>query len=293
MTNQNFKSNELYKYIVVYNNVFEDPQRMYDIVKNTYNNKEEGMWGPWHEWSIFGDYITELGIMFDKSAHELILKQEFVPKNKTQEDQFYFVTELLKGFHLVNNDYIQRYGIDMETDNDTIIDTFGNEEKTWTVNGPTIAKYYVDAGNAADLAMRYHSDYIREPIQSPGPKFIFTTTTYINDDYEGGAIDFAIGKKLLKYKPKAGDFIVFPAGHPDYLTEDGTVYLHAVDKCTGSEKILTRMYWMKHYPASEEWIEKEKEFGKQKWAEMQGDIMDVYRQEYPQRNTIEGAVRIQ
>jgi hypothetical protein len=181
----------------------------------------------------------------------------------------------------------------METDNDTIINQFGYEEKTWVVNGPTIARYNIDAGNAADLAMRYHTDYIREPIQSPGPKFIFTTTTYINDDYEGGAIDFAVGKKLFKYKPKAGDFIVFPAGHPDYLSEDGIVYLHSVDKCTGTEKILTRMYWMKHYPASEEWLAKEKEYGVETWKEMQGDIMDAYRQEYPQRNVIEGAVRIQ
>lgn len=293
MTNSNFESKELYKYIVVYSNVFDDPEKMYSIVKDTLSNPQDGIFGPWHQWSIFGEYITDLGIKFDREKHELILSEEFIPKNKRQEDQFYFITELIKGFHLVNNDYINRYNIDMENDNFAIDNGYGGKEKTWTINGPTIAKYAIDAGNAKELAMRYHTDYIREPIQSPGKKFIITTTTYINDDYEGGALDFAIDKKLLKYKPKAGDFVVFPAGHPDYLTEDGIVYLHGVDKCLGVEKIFTRMYWMKYYSASEEWIEKENEYGADRWKDMQNNIMDIYRQEHPQRHAIENAVRIQ
>jgi hypothetical protein len=55
-----------------------------------------------------------------------------------------------------------------------------------------------------------------------------------------------INHKLLKYKPEAGDFIFFPSGHPEILTDEGQVYLHGVLPVTsGNNKIFSRMFWQK------------------------------------------------
>ena len=40
-------------------------------------------------------------------------------------------------------------------------------------------------------------------------------------------------------------------------------------------------------------FEKEKEFGKEVWAEMQKDLEEQFRQEHPQRLVIENGVRLQ
>ncbi len=52
--------------------------------------------------------------------------------------------------------------------------------------------------------------------EEPGPKQIITYTIYLNDDYEGGEIDFVDeeNKKVFVYKPKKGDITVFPSGRP-------------------------------------------------------------------------------
>jgi hypothetical protein len=141
--------------------------------------------------------------------------------------------------------------------------------------------------------MRYHSDYIREQGYAPGYKFVVTCTIYFNDNYEGGEVDFVMGDKLVKYKPEAGDLLVFPSGHPDYLTEDGMPYLHAVMPSYNNNKFLSRMYWQKYQKGTDEWYEKEKEFGKKIWASMQPELEKEFRDKHPQRSVIENGVRIQ
>jgi hypothetical protein len=101
-----------------------------------------------------------------------------------------------------------------------------------------------------------------------------------------------MGDKLVKYKPEAGDLLVFPSGHPDYLTEEGKPYLHAVMPSHNKNKLLSRMYWQKYENGTDEWYEKEKEFGKDVWANMQEDLDEQFRQDYPQRDVIENGVRI-
>jgi hypothetical protein len=135
----------------------------------------------------------------------------------------------------------------------------------------------------ADLAMTYHSDYIREPITSPGYKFAITALAYFNDNYEGGEIDFIVDGEAYMYKPEAGDFLVFPSGHPDVLTKNGSVYIHGVMPATGESKYLSRMYWMKYSIGDQEWFDKEEEFGSETWLEMQSDIMQKFRDDHPNK----------
>jgi hypothetical protein len=85
------------------------------------------------------------------------------------------------------------------------------------------------------------------------------------------------------YKPEAGDFLVFPSGHPEVLKNGDSVYLHGVMPAYGANKYLSRMYWMKYSIGDAEWFEKEKEFGEDVWAAMQPDIMQKFRDENPNK----------
>lgn len=73
---------------------------------------------------------------------------------------------------------------------------------------------------------------------------MFTIIFYLNDDYEGGEICFTYGDdfnniafpnkdiRVLRYKPKAGDFVVFPAHFP-----------HAAYMCQGNDRYaIVRTY---------------------------------------------------
>jgi hypothetical protein len=76
-----------------------------------------------------------------------------------------------------------------------------------------------------DFGLGFHLD-IATADPSPGYKHIFTIIFYLNDNYEYGEILFTYNDhfnnesfpskdmKILKYKPKAGDVIVFPAHFP-------------------------------------------------------------------------------
>jgi len=297
-----FTAEEIYPYIMVYNNVFEDPERMYSIVKEI-QNSEEGIFENWKPWYEFGEKVEQFGVNFNKNINKAEIMSSPETINKKQENQKYFITELIKGFHLVNNDFIKRFNVDLDINakSDTInsvyrenVDSeeqFVDQVHTWRWSGPSLCRYFIDAGMGGDLSMSYHSDYIREPIITPGYKFAITTTTYINDDYEGGDVDFIIDNKLLKYKPKMGDFLVFPSGHPKILTENGKVYLHGVKNNYKKEKFFTRLYWQIYDPGAKEWFENEEKYGKEEWLKMQPEIMKEYRETISTKN-LDGLVRI-
>ena len=52
------------------------------------------------------------------------------------------------------------------------------------------------------------------------------------------------------------------------------------------------MYWQKYQRGTDEWYAKEKEFGKEVWAQMQPELREKFREEHPQRHIIENGVRI-
>jgi hypothetical protein len=211
-------------------------------------------------------------------------------KTKIQEEQRDFGYELLKNFYAVTEDYIKKYNVDIDLE-EMSIDDFGNKVPTWRYDAGSIGKYHI-SNEDQKVGMNYHSDYVRETAEAPGYKFVITCTVYFNDDYEAGEIDFLMGDKLVKYKPEAGDLLVFPSGHPDYLTEDGKSYLHGVMPAYNKHKFLARLYWQKYQKGTDLWYAKEKEFGKTVWAEMQKEIHESFRQEHPQRSVIENGVRI-
>lgn len=289
MTDKPLEIVEIYPNILVYKNLFKDIKQSYKLLTDSLEEQDNGIFNTWSQWSIFGKYLNPIFPSFNcGERHGDVNSLEIT--NELQEKQKDFVIEMMDNFHLVTEDYIKRYNIDIDL-NSISIDEEGREVPTWRWTGGTIGMYHI-SNETEKHGMRYHSDYIREQGWKPGYKFVITCTIYYNDDYEGGEIDFAMGDKLVKYKPEAGDLLVFPSGHPDYLTEEGKPYLHGVMPSYNKNKFLSRMYWQKYQRGTDEWYEKEKEFGKEVWASMQPELEEQFRLRHPQRSQIENGVRI-
>ena len=290
MTKDDLEVVEIYPHILVYKNMFKDISKSYKVLTDSLVESDDRLFSPWTQWSIFGDYLNPIVPGFSMSDKFGNLKS-LKTSTQVQEDQKNFSIEMMENFHLVTEDYIKRYSLDIDLSS-LSVDESGNSVPTWRWTGGTIGKYHISS-EEEKVGMRYHSDYIREQGYAPGYKFVITCTIYFNDNYEGGEVDFAMGDKLVKYKPEAGDLLVFPSGHPDYLTEDGMPYLHGVMPSYNNNKFLSRMYWQKYQKGTDEWYEKEKEFGKEVWTSMQPELEKAFRDKHPQRSVIENGVRIQ
>ena len=285
--NNNLEPIEIYPKIFVYKNLFTDIANTHSQLKNS-NGEEDGLFSPWTQWSHFGEYLNPT---FTDHPHRLNVEylEQIETKTEKQELQRLAILELFKGFHLATEDYARRNDIDLDKEK-TVLANDGTSMQEWQMTGPSIARYRTDIDDP--IAMTYHSDYIREPIISPGYKFAITALAYFNDDYEGGEIDFIANGEAYKYKPEAGDFLVFPSGHPEILRDGDNVYLHGVMPATGANKYLSRMYWMKYSVGAPEWFEKEKEFGKDVWSEMQPAIMQKFRDDNPNKDNADKERRI-
>jgi hypothetical protein len=287
MTHSALKPIEIYPKIFVYKNMFKDIADTYSQLK-TSNGEEDGLFSPWTQWSSFGEYLNPT---FIEHPHGLSVEyiEQIQTKTEKQEAQKLAILELFKSFYLVTEDYARRNSVEFNKEK-TVLANDGTAIKEWQMTGPSIARYRTDID--APIAMTYHSDYIREPIISPGYKFAITALVYFNDEYEGGEIDFIANGEAYKYKPEAGDFLVFPSGHPEVLRDGDNVYLHGVMPPVGASKYLSRMYWMKYSIGDPEWFKKEEEFGKDVWAEMQSDIMQKFNLKNPNKFSAQKERRI-
>jgi hypothetical protein len=289
---ENLESIEIYPKIIVYKNVFNNIDGIYSMLKNLDQEDNDSVLSKWSQWSIFGEYLNPVV----PNNHTIFMSsldgiEATTDKQKEQKD---FVVQLITNFNRVTKDYAERHGLDtFNNPMPTSRTREGGHVPTWQQSGPTVCKYTIDPELEQSERMTYHSDYIREKQHAPGYKFAFTALAYFNDDYQGGELDFVIGNKMFKYKPVAGDYIVFPSGHPEILTEDGSVYLHGVMASEGTAKYFSRMYWQQYYPGSYEWFEEEAKHGKEVWEAMQPELEEAFRQKHPQRYEIQGGVRIQ
>jgi hypothetical protein len=282
MINTELSPIEIYPQIFVYKNLFKDIGSTYSQLKDSIG-EDDDLFSPWTTWSLFGEYLNPT---FKDHPHSLTIEYINNIKTKTQkqENQRLAILELFQNFYLVTEDYAIKNNIKFDKESDVLTNS-GEKTKEWRMTGPSIARYRTDIEDP--IAMTYHSDYIREPIISPGYKFAITALAYFNDEYEGGEIDFIVDGVACMYKPEAGDFLVFPSGHPDILTKNGSVYIHGVMPAKKTSKYLSRMYWQKYSIGDPEWFEKEKEFGKDVWESMQPDIMQKFRDDNPNKSSAE------
>lgn len=286
------KSIEIYPYVVVYKNMFKDIDKTYNVLESSITSTVENkVFEDWQQWSSFGTYLNPISKKINWDIYDIntgikILNQD------SDLDQSHLIVELMNNFDAVSNDYISRYNLDINI-YDKVENKNGNINNLWKRTAPVICRYNMLSYENRKMTMRYHTDYVREPMQSPGYKFGITVLAYFNDDYVGGEIEFAIGNKVIKYKPEAGDFLLFPSGNPTFLTGED-VYLHGVHPITsGSNKLFLRMFWQRYEDGNQEWYDKENEFGVDQWGIQYQDMMKEYNKTITQKNFIENAIRIE
>lgn len=279
---------EIYPKIFVYKGLYKDIGHIYKTLKES--DGTEGLFNSWSKWSHFGEYMSTPF----KGYETLELEHAKAIETKTEKEKEHkeVFLELLNNFYTATEDYIKKNNVDF--DKERIVPEITNEKgkpiKEWLLSGPSIARYHANMEDK--LAMTYHTDYIREPIVSPGHKFAITALTYINDNYDGGEIDFVANGEAYMYKPEAGDIVVFPSGHPEFLMSETSIYLHGVMPSYNNSKYLVRMYWTKYSVGDQEWFDNEAKFGKEKWAEMQKEIMEKFREDNPNKISTDKERRI-
>lgn len=223
------------------------------------NNENHLIWREATDWSIFGKNIS-----FDGSHVTSDVSVSF-PPNSIEEEYYNkeksYVKEIINAFEVSTSHYLNIQNV--------------KKNDSWIMMYPAICRYdvtteenYRGEGSEGPLAMTYHTDYEILKAEQPGNKFVLTCTVYLNDDYEGGEIEFLANGEVTVYKPKAGDVVVFPSGHPNYFSEEFTYY-HGVRAITNGKKFFLRIFWTEPYAGSEEWLANQAKYGEEVWAEME------------------------
>lgn len=140
---------------------------------------------------------------------------------------------------------------------------------SWELDQPDISRFYSsvieilkhDIHPEKQLAITFHTDAHKHRVGQPRGQQIITITIYVNDDYEGGEVQFLNEidevPSVITYKPKYGDVTAFPSGIP---------YWHSAKAVTeGNKKLFVRMFAIWHYEGSKEWAEGIEKYGEEEW----------------------------
>lgn len=147
-------------------------------------------------------------------------------------------------FGRVTNDYIERHGF---------------EADEWMTSSNQLCFYNPKKVRYTNLIMAFHTDFKQEKREEPGAKHFITANFYLNDNYVGGDVIFMIDddeNNLVRYKPKAGDFVVFPSGEK---------HRHGVRTVDEGKKYFIRSFWHYMYPGSEEWHKERAKYSEEEW----------------------------
>lgn len=262
---ENFEVKNIDTNISVFTGLIPNAKRMVEIFKQSEKDASSTfLFKDWRSWSRFGSYVWQIGNGLDTtkdfSDNPLFLEEQSI------------MNEINNAFTTATSNYLKSRGLKKGDD--------------WIVMGPSISKYNhknVDTPEELKdlgLEMVYHTDYVTLEGHWPGNKFILTCTMYLNDDYEGGNIVFRLpNKTYIDYKPKSGDVLVFPSGHPELLSDEGK-YLHGVKAINKQDKYLIRCFYQKPYAGSKEWFDGEEKYGKEKWAKMEKERVDKEQSEF-------------
>lgn len=249
------KYSEIYENIFVYHALLPDHDMLHDIlIQSDKIFDGNGIFSQWGDWYTIGKIcsINKADRFFAVEVCKDLYKKCTNKSNLLQE--FYLFSRLNQATGLAISNYLDINNISIP-DNSFV-----------TAANP--AKYNENFhNNKQGYSMNFHTDYQIGEWWWPGEKFLLTCTTYVNDNYDGGEIEFIINKDHIKYKPKAGDIMVFPSGNPLY---PGNIpYYHGVRVIKSGIKFLIRNY-LKYYTDQnlDLWTEKEIEYGKDEWYNM-------------------------
>lgn len=248
-----FEIEKIHQTVWVFKNALKESQEVVDyLVKN----KE------WTDWYTFGTMAEAVSFEFkfdnfptqnewdnkkDNSNYNDINLNNYV-ENKIN-DLFYQTTKL----------YLEENNVDFNK---------------WIYKGWNVAKYTEHPNDS--YAMMHHTDFQRDIAYSEGEKFGITAVFYLNDNYDGGEVEFrflddekiSVIKEDYSYKPGAGDIVVFMSGHPHY---------HGVKAVTKGEKYIIRTYWKYYYEGHPLWNKLKEKYGEEVWAQMEDERMKFNR----------------
>lgn len=233
----------LYDKVTVYNEYVKNTNIYKQLLIDSEINQNENYhflkWEKWYELGI----MMNIGMPGKNQKLTPLSKDD--PYEKLQRE---FIEALSDAFFSTTEDYIQEWNI-----------TYPK----WARSGLSICKYIPTIEkNIQHMALQYHTDTHHFNEDSPGNKFAVTCTMYLNDDYDGGEISFLdeSAGKIVKYKPKAGDVIVFPSGEP---------YYHGIHQVYNGDRYIIRTWWYEDFPGTKEWHENEQKYGKEVWKQME------------------------
>lgn len=260
------KFEEFYPRVHIYKNLLPNAARLVEILKESSEDRSSSYYfNKWDKWHVFGETIG--GVEYNPIYPDL------VDQDRKAEEEV-IVNELTNAFRYATQHYMRFHGI--------------TREEHWTTMGPSICRYVAGAEHCGIdyLSMKYHTDYDYIRGDEPGDKFAITCTMYLNDDYEGGEMWFALGhpkdsfgeeplpdEEIHIYKPSAGDVLVFPAGHPDILSDQST-YFHGVSRTSRSaenpsDKFFIRSYHLIPFEGTPEWLANQEKYGAEAWEKME------------------------
>ena len=228
---------ELYPGIICYRNMLKDPVKAYEIMKNS---EESGngkyFLKEWDAWSKFGTYSSP-------KDEDKLLDAE---KGSRYDEEKQLNDEIFDAYQKTISHYFNNITIDRTLPKDAYF------------SGHSYCKYFNNIDNLKNnMTMQYHTDYIIAEKEAPGPKFHTTCTFYINDNYDGGDIEFYVNGDIINHKPKAGDIIVFPSDAP---------FFHGVKTIPTGNKFFVRNFVMFDYAGSPEWMENQMRYGAHRWS---------------------------
>lgn len=227
---------EIYPKVFVYKNVLSDPKKMYDAMKES-DLDADGRYvlKKWDPWAHFGTYTQ---VKHPSEWDESLLSDERFIREKE------FTEEVQAAYDKVIMDYVEKTGVELP--------------ESWRFSGCSYSKYFDQIDTLSNkMTMQYHTDHITSQKDMPGEKFFITCTMYINDDYDGGDIEFYVDGQLINHKPVAGDILVFPSTEP---------YYHGVKTILNGEKFFVRNFVMYTFPGTKEWLDNQLRLGAYRWA---------------------------
>lgn len=206
-------------------------------------------WVPWHT--------------FGKKTFFNFKQKPAHIEDENIEFLYNFRQKLYDTFAVVFKDYIDEWS-DSGYWPDYIDNWKLNEQGATRMHYSVIEILKHDIHPEKKLAITFHTDAHKHRVGQPRAQQIITITIYVNDDYEGGDVEFLNEidevPKVITYKPGVGDVTVFPSGIP---------YWHSAKAVTGgNKKLFVRVFAQWDYPGSKEWADGIAKHGEEEWLKI-------------------------
>lgn len=199
-----------YQGIVYFPGILDDVDHLIEKIEST-NSLAVSPWGTWYASSdVNGHIYGEI-----KSFNKGTLDQETDVNTKTNCE--YIISTLVNAMSEAAKVYADIYSIDQK-DLDYALEALDHRGTRYGIN-----KYYENE------QMGPHVDW-----NEFNSEITYTIVVYLNDDYEGGELEFVKPEINVKIKPKAGSIVMFPSVEP---------YLHRSCDLTKGRKMLITHHW--------------------------------------------------